>query len=104
VGFCKKTKDEKEKQGRKHEKKCPSGYSLEGPMETHRLKSVLLKLYRQPQVLGVQPHPPEAEGAPEVAEPFEDFPALNTESCSVCRLLAQFGHSISCRADITMHS
>jgi hypothetical protein len=60
--------------------------------------------YRQPQVLGVQPHPPEAEGAPEEVAPFEDLPALNTESCSVCRLLAHFGHSISWRVDITIRS
>ena len=52
----------------------------------------------------MQPQPPEGEVGPEEAAPFEDFPALNTESCSVCRLLAHFGHSISCRADITMRS
>jgi hypothetical protein len=48
----------------------------------------------QPQVLGVQAQPPEAGDAVVDAEPFEAFPALKTESCSVCRLLAHFGHSI----------
>jgi hypothetical protein len=48
----------------------------------------------QPQVLGVQAQPPEAGEADVDAEPFEDFPALKTESCSLCRLLAHFGHSI----------
>jgi hypothetical protein len=48
----------------------------------------------QPQVLGVQAQPPEAEDAVVDPEPFEDFPALKTESCSVCRLLEHFGHPI----------
>jgi hypothetical protein len=52
----------------------------------------------------VQPHPP-AEGASlEEEAPFADFPALKTDSWSVWRLLAHFGHSISWRADITMRS
>jgi hypothetical protein len=57
-----------------------------------------------PQEYGVQPQPLEAEEEPEEAVPLEDFPALNTESCSVWRLLAHFGHSISWLADITMRS
>jgi hypothetical protein len=52
----------------------------------------------------VQPQPPEAGAALDELFPFEDFPALNTESCSVWRLLAHFGHSISCLADITIRS
>jgi len=48
----------------------------------------------QPQVLGVQAQPPEAEDGVADAEPFDDFPALKTESCSVWRLLEHFGHSI----------
>jgi hypothetical protein len=48
----------------------------------------------QPQVLGVQAQPPEAEDDVADAEPFEDFPALKTESCSVWRPLEHFGHSI----------
>jgi hypothetical protein len=48
----------------------------------------------QPHVLGVQVQPPEEGDAVVDAEPFEDFPALKTESCSVWRLLAHFGHSI----------
>jgi len=42
--------------------------------------------------------------APEAELPFEALPALNTESCSVCRSLAHFGHSIFCFADITIRS
>jgi len=41
----------------------------------------------------VQQQPPEEASLDEA--PFEDFPALKTESCSVCRLLAHFGQSIS---------
>jgi hypothetical protein len=52
----------------------------------------------------VQPHPPEAEDDLDGADPFADFPALNTESCSVWLLLAHFGQSIGWRADITMRS
>jgi len=37
----------------------------------------------QPQECGVQPQPPEEDDALEEADPFEDFPALNTESCNV---------------------
>jgi len=48
----------------------------------------------QPQVLGVQAQPPEAGDAFVDVEPFADFRALKTESCSVWRLLAHFGHSI----------
>jgi hypothetical protein len=48
----------------------------------------------QPQVLGVQVHTLVAGDAFAEAEPFEDFPALKTESCKVWRLLAHFGHSI----------
>jgi hypothetical protein len=48
----------------------------------------------QPHVLGVQAQPPEAGETVVDAEPFEDFPALKTESCSVWRPLAHFGHSI----------
>jgi hypothetical protein len=48
----------------------------------------------QPQVLGVQAQPPEVGDAVVDAELFADFPALKTESCSVCRPLAHFGHSI----------
>jgi hypothetical protein len=58
----------------------------------------------QPQVLGVQAQPPEAGDAVADADPFEDFPALKTESCSVCRPLAHFGHSIFCADDITSRS
>jgi len=36
-----------------------------------------------PQECGVQPQPPEEDDALEEADPFEDFPALNTESCNV---------------------
>jgi len=73
-------------------------------METHRLKSVLLKRYRQPHEFGVQPQPLDAKVALDEAVPFADFPALNTESRRVWCLLAHFGHSISWRADITMRS
>jgi len=55
----------------------------------------------QPQVLGVQAQPPEAGDAVSDAGPWEDFPALKTDSCIVCRLLAHFGHSIFCVDDIT---
>jgi hypothetical protein len=48
----------------------------------------------QPQVLGVQAQPPEVGAALIDAEPFEDFPALKTESCKVWRPLEHFGHSI----------
>jgi hypothetical protein len=48
----------------------------------------------QPQVLGVQAQPPETGDAVFDPEPFADFPALKTESCSVCCPLAHFGHSI----------
>jgi hypothetical protein len=58
----------------------------------------------QPQVLGVQAQPPEAEDAVVDPEPFEDLPALKTESCSVCRPLEHFGHSIFWLADITSRS
>jgi hypothetical protein len=59
----------------------------------------------QPHELGVQQQPPpESDAELEDEDPLEDFPALNTESCSVCRLLAHFGQSISCPADITMRS
>jgi hypothetical protein len=51
----------------------------------------------------VQPQPPGAD-VEEEEVPFADFPALNTESCIVWRLLEHFGHSISCRPDITMRS
>jgi len=37
----------------------------------------------QPQECGVQPQPPEEVVAVEEDDPFEDFPALNTESCKV---------------------
>lgn len=60
--------------------------------------------YWHPQECGVQPQPPETEGLLEDADPFVDFPALNTESCNVCRLLSHFGHAISWLADITMRS
>jgi hypothetical protein len=52
----------------------------------------------------VQPQLPEVAADSDEADPFADFPALNTESCSVCRLLAHFGQSISWRADNTMRS
>jgi hypothetical protein len=52
----------------------------------------------------VQAQPLYAEVALDEAVPFADFPALNTESCSVWRLLAHFGQSISWLADITMRS
>ena len=55
----------------------------------------------QPQVLGVQAQPPEAGDTVADADPLEDFPALKTESCSVCCLLAHFGHSILCVDDLT---
>jgi hypothetical protein len=55
----------------------------------------------QPQVLGVQAQPPEAGDSIADADPFEDFPALKTESCIVWRLLAHFGHAIFCVDDIT---
>jgi hypothetical protein len=55
----------------------------------------------QPQVLCVQAQPPEAGDSIADADPFEDFPALKTESCSVWRLLAHFGHAIFCVDDIT---
>jgi hypothetical protein len=58
----------------------------------------------QPQVLGVQAQPPESEEALADAEPFEDFPALKTESCNVWRPLEHFGHSIFCVDDITSRS
>ena len=56
---------------------------MQGQMEIHRLKSVLLKRYWQPHEFGVQPQPLDVEVALDEAVPFEDFPALNTESCSV---------------------
>jgi hypothetical protein len=56
---------------------------MQGLMESHRLKSVLLKGYRQPHEFGVQPQLPVVDASLEEAVPFEDFPALNTESCSV---------------------
>jgi hypothetical protein len=52
----------------------------------------------------VQQQPLDVEVALEEAAPFVDFPALNTESRSVCRLLAHFGHSICWVSDITMRS
>jgi hypothetical protein len=52
----------------------------------------------------VQPQPPEVDASLGEAEPFVDFPALNTESCSVCRLLSHFGHSMTWLEDITMRS
>ena len=52
----------------------------------------------------MQPQPPEEEVALEEEFPFADLPALNTESCSVWRLLAHFGQSISWLADIAMRS
>jgi hypothetical protein len=53
----------------------------------------------------VQPHPPpEAEDSTAEEDPFEDFPALKTESCNVRRSLAHFGHATFCFADITMDS
>jgi hypothetical protein len=52
----------------------------------------------------VHPHPPEADEGPSEAVPFADLPALKTESWSVCRLLAHFGHSIFWAVDITMRS
>jgi hypothetical protein len=58
----------------------------------------------QPHELGVQQQPPGSDDAPEEEVPFADFPALKTESCSVWRLLAHFGQSISWPADITMRS
>jgi len=58
----------------------------------------------QPHVLCVQAQPLEADDALLDADPFADFPALKTESCSVWRRLAHFGHSIFCPADITMRS
>jgi hypothetical protein len=58
----------------------------------------------QPQELGVQQQLPESDAALEDEEPFADFPALKTESCSVWRLLAHFGQSISWPADITIRS
>jgi hypothetical protein len=57
----------------------------------------------QPHELGVQQQPPESAAVLEEA-PFADFPALKTESCNVWRLLAHFGQSISCPADITIRS
>ena len=50
----------------------------------------------------MQAQPP--DDAPEAELPFEDLPALKTDSCSVCRLLAHFGHSMLCAEDITMRS
>jgi len=58
----------------------------------------------QPQVLGVQAQLPEAGDGAVDAEPFEDFPALKTESCNVWRPLEHFGHSILCVDDITSRS
>jgi hypothetical protein len=58
----------------------------------------------QPQVLGVQAQSPEAGDALVDAQPFEDFPALKTESCNVWRPLEHFGHSIFWLADITSRS
>jgi hypothetical protein len=58
----------------------------------------------QPHVLGVHAQLPEAGDCAVDAEPFEDFPALNTESCNVWRPLEHFGHSIFCTDDITSRS
>jgi hypothetical protein len=58
----------------------------------------------QPQVLGVQAQSPEAGDALVDAQPFEDFPALKTESCNVWHPLEHFGHSIFWLADITSRS
>jgi hypothetical protein len=52
----------------------------------------------------VHAHPPEADAVLSEVFPFADLPALKTESCSVWRLLAHFGHSIFWPADITMRS
>ena len=52
----------------------------------------------------MQAHPAEGEAAGEDAPPFDDFPALKTESSSVWRLLSHFGQAISWLADITMRS
>lgn len=51
-----------------------------------------------PQLPGI------AAPSEEAPAPFDDFPALNTDNCSVCRLLAHLGHAISCLADITIAS
>jgi len=52
--------------------------------------------------LGVQPQPLAIE---DDALDFDEFPgALKTESCSVRRSLAHFGHAIFCAADITIRS
>jgi hypothetical protein len=59
----------------------------------------------QPQPSGVHPQkPPEDEEASADLEPFDDFPALNTESCRVWRLLAHLGQEIFWLDDITTRS
>ncbi len=58
-----------------------------------------------PHEFGVHPQaPPEADDSLADDDPSEDFPALNTESCSVRRSLAHLGQAIFCFADITMDS
>jgi len=77
---------------------------FQGLTKTHRLKSVLPNPYWQPQEFGVQAHPLAADAALSELFPFADLAVLKTESCSVWRLLAHFGHSICWPADITMRS
>ena len=48
--------------------------------------------------------PPEASDELADEDPFEDFPELNTESCSVRRSLAHLGQATFWDADITMDS
>ena len=53
----------------------------------------------------MQPQPPADEKEiPAEEDPFEDFPALKTDSCSVRRSLAHLGQAIFCDADSTMDS
>lgn len=58
----------------------------------------------QLQPSGVQPQKPPEDGASAALEPFDDFPALNTDSCKVWRLLAHFGQVIFWPEDITRRS
>lgn len=52
----------------------------------------------------MHPQLPADDEASAALLPFADFPALNTESCSVWRLLVHLGQAISCFADITIVS
>jgi hypothetical protein len=53
----------------------------------------------QPQPPDPQPHAPEPAPEELLDEPFDLAGALNTESCSVLRLLEQWGQATACSWD-----